>query len=66
MSESTKKSKARTNFKFNSTAISKLATRFGLSEYYIRQSVKGDRIGITPDNIRKEYKIICKKLDAIL
>ncbi|QFG53675.1 hypothetical protein [Chryseobacterium sp.] len=47
----------------NVDAITALVEKFGLSAYYIRQSVNGNRNGVVPDKIRKEYKEICKQLD---
>ncbi|KMQ68293.1 hypothetical protein [Chryseobacterium koreense] len=47
----------------NVDAIQALVEKFGLSAYYIRQSVNGNRKGVVPDRIKKEYKIICKQLE---
>lgn len=66
MSESTKKSSPRTNKKFNHLAVKRLAVKYGLTEYYIRQSIKGDRNSETSDKIRKEYKTLCIKLDKVM
>ncbi len=47
----------------NVDAINALVEKFGLSAYYIRQSVKGNREGVVPDRIKKEYQMICKELE---
>lgn len=49
----------------NADAINALVEKFGLSAYYIRQSVNGNRDGVVPDKIRKEYKVLCKQLDEV-
>lgn len=49
----------------NVDAINALVEKFGLSAYYIRQSVNGNRDGVVPDKIRKEYKVLCKQLDEV-
>ncbi|MEI7487938.1 MAG: hypothetical protein WCJ72_11115 [Chryseobacterium sp.] len=40
--------------------IDGLVVKYGLSSYYIRQSVSGNVDGITPDQIKADYK----KLEA--
>ncbi|MGD1319197.1 hypothetical protein [Chryseobacterium sp. 2R14A] len=46
--------------KYNQYAIDGLVLKYGLSSYYIRQSVSGSVDGITPDLIKSDYK----KLEA--
>lgn len=61
MSKGTKK-KADYN-QHNVDAINALVEKFGLSAYYIRQSINGNRSGVVPDKIKSEYKVICKQLE---
>lgn len=56
MSKVTKKNPT----KYNQYAIDGLVLKYGLSSYYIRQSVSGNVDGITPDLIKSDYK----KLEA--
>lgn len=42
-----------------------LSEKFGYSEDYIRKSLRGDRTGIMPDKIKKEYKILEKDANAL-
>lgn len=60
MNKGTKKAEYKQH---NVDAIQALVEKFGLSSYYIRQSVNGNRVGIVPDRIRKEYGLICKQLE---
>lgn len=60
-----KGTKKKDNYKqYNVDAINALVEKFGLSAYYIRQSINGNREGIVPDKIKKEYPQICKALEA--
>ena len=59
MNKETKK-----NPKYNLKAIDVLVTNFGLSAYYIKQSISGNKKGITPDAIKKEYKKACAELES--
>jgi hypothetical protein len=59
MNKETKK-----NPNYNLKAIDVLVTKFGLSAYYIKQSISGNVKGITPDTLRKEYKSACDELEA--
>lgn len=53
MNESTKK-----RIKFNEEILDVLKNRYGYSLDYIRKSLRGDRVGIMPDKLIKEYKEI--------
>ena len=50
MSESTKN-----RINFNQDVLQKLNERYDYSLDYIRKCVRGDRVGIMPDIIKKEY-----------
>jgi hypothetical protein len=43
---------------YNEEILKELEKKFGYSIDYIRKSLRGDRTGIMPDNIRKEYKTL--------
>ncbi|OXG04535.1 hypothetical protein BC749_10891 [Flavobacterium araucananum] len=40
---------------YDSKILEALFLKYGLSKYYIRQSVNGSVQGIIPDNIKKDY-----------
>ena len=60
MSESTKK-----RINYNEDVLNLLKERYGYSLDYIRKSLRGDRVGIMPDTLIKEYKKLVKE-DKIL
>ncbi|MFD2566109.1 hypothetical protein [Pseudotenacibaculum haliotis] len=45
---------------FNEDALIILKKRFGYSLDYIRKCIRGDREGLMPDTIKKEYKVLTK------
>lgn len=49
-----KPTKKRINF--NEDILNILKKRYGYSLDYIRKSLRGDRVGIMPDTLIKEYK----------
>lgn len=51
--------------KFNEGILNILKTRYGYSLDYIRKSLRGDRVGVMPDTLIKEYKKLNKE-DKIL
>lgn len=51
---------------FNTPVVCSLAERFGLSEYYVRECVKGRNHSPTADTIRKEYKRLDKEIQKVL
>ena len=59
MSENKQKKKV----KYNQDALEILTQRFGYSIDYIRKSLRGDRVGILPDRVKKEYSIIVSELE---
>lgn len=54
------------NYVFNQQVLSTLVEKYGLTVYYIRQCINGNRVGIMPDKIRKDYKELCAKVEAVL
>lgn len=45
---------------YDSNILEALFLKYGLSKYYIRQSVSGAVHGITPDSIKKDYDTMKK------
>ena len=48
-----KRTKKRNNY--NEDILNSLATKYGFSVDYIRKCLRGDRLGIMPDQIIKDY-----------
>ena len=48
---------------YNQDAIKALVDKYGYGSYYIRQCVSGNKQGLFPDQVQKEYGILCKKID---
>lgn len=61
MSKSTKKPRI-----FNVLVVKKLSQDYGLSEYYIKECLKGHKSSITSETIRKKYKILTNQINEIL
>lgn len=61
MSKETKKSPP----DYNLVAIGVLVDKYGVSAYYIKQSINGNKQGITPDSLKKEYKLLDKELKKV-
>jgi hypothetical protein len=40
---------------YDSNILDALFLKYGLSKYYIRQSINGNKQGVTPDAIKKDY-----------
>lgn len=55
MSESKEKIKD-----WNNDVVKTLKKRYGYTADYIRKSVNGDRVGIIPDKLKKEYLQMAK------
>lgn len=51
---------------YNTLVVKKLSEKHGLTDYYIRQCLRGDRNSLTSDTIRKEYKQLVKKVEETL
>ena len=49
--------------KYHPLAVNKVAEMYGYSASYIRQILKGDRKGLMADNVPRDYKELCKKID---
>lgn len=60
------KSKKKAYKTYDSHILDALFLKYGLSKYYIRQSISGSVQGITPDRIKKDYNIMEKASKHIL
>ena len=49
------KSKTKIYKSYDSNILDALFLKYGVSKYYIRQSISGSVKGITPDAIKKDY-----------
>ncbi len=54
------KNKTKIYKSYDSHILEALFLKYGLSKYYIRQSINGAVKGVTPDNIKKDYSIMEK------
>ena len=61
MNKGTKK-----NYKYNTLVVKRLSEKYGLSEYYIRECIRGDRNSETSDTVRKEYKRLVNEVKNVL
>ncbi len=43
---------------YNTGILNVLQKKYGYSIDYIRKSLRGDRVGVMPDEIKKEYKAL--------
>lgn len=41
---------------YNSEAVTALAVKYGVTEQFVRQCIRGDRTSATADTIKKMYK----------
>lgn len=55
------KSKTKIYNSYDSKILEALVLKYGLSEYYIRQSISGRVKGLTPDGIKKDYATMVKE-----
>ena len=55
------KSKTKIYKSYDSDILEALFLKYGVSKYYIRQSINGTSKGITPDAIKKDYVIMEKE-----
>lgn len=66
MVESSKKSPATKRVKFNPMVVNQLAENHGVTAYFVRESIKGNRNSERSETIRKEYPQLCSQIDALL
>lgn len=58
------KSKTKIYKSYDSNILDALFLKYGLTKYYIRQSISGSVKGLTPDSIRKDYHTMVKANEA--
>lgn len=54
------KSKTKAYKSYDSYILNALFEKYGVSKYYIRQSISGSVHGVTPDSIKKDYAVMEK------
>ncbi len=54
------KSKTKIYNSYDSNILDALFLKYGVSKYYIRQSISGSVQGLTPDSIKKDYDKMVK------
>jgi hypothetical protein len=54
------KSKTKIYKSYDSNILEALFLKYGVSKYYIRQSINGSVKGLTPDAIKKDYDKMVK------
>lgn len=60
------KSKTKKQNRYNQVGIIALSKRYGVSKRYVRMCLKGDRHSLKADDIRADYKVITKEVEAII
>ncbi|WGK94760.1 MULTISPECIES: hypothetical protein [Flavobacterium] len=60
------KNNIKKNNSYNVIAVNAVSVKLKISKQYVRQCVRGDRKGISADNIKKEYNNLVKKIDQLL
>lgn len=55
------KSKTKIYKSYDSNILDALFLKYGVSKYYIRQSINGSVNGLTPDAIKKDYDKMVKE-----
>lgn len=60
ISKTMDKTKRKSYNTYDSYILEALFLKYGVSKYYIRQSLNGSVQGITPDSIKKDYVIMEK------
>lgn len=51
---------------YDSNILEALFLKYGVSKYYIRQSINGSVKGITPDAIKKDYDTMVKANESTI
>ena len=50
---------------WNTEAINILHKRLSLGKDYIKKIIRGDRTPVNSDEVKKEYTLICKNIEAM-
>lgn len=51
---------------FNPIVLDKLQAKYGVTKHFIRMSLNGDRVSITSDRIKADYRLFCAEIDKAL
>lgn len=51
---------------YNQDVLKIIHERYGFSYDYIRKSIRGDRVGITSDIIKKEYNVLYQEVRKVI
>lgn len=54
------------NASYNQDVINVVKERYGYTAHYIRQSIRGDRKGIVPDRLKKEYETLVSEANKAI
>lgn len=49
------KSKQKTSMRYHEDVIRILHEKYGYTKDYVRKSIRGDRVGLMPDRLKREY-----------
>lgn len=60
------KSKVKNRVQHNATAVHITAEKFGYTDRYVRACLKGDRVGIMPDEVKRIYKEVEKTINETI
>lgn len=52
--------------KYNVLVVNRLSEKYGITGYYVRQCLRGDRKNLTADQLRKEYVFLNKAIVKLL
>lgn len=67
MRENTSKSNTTTQkMQYNQLVVRRLMEKYGLSKYFIQQSIRRERQSETSEKICKDYSAMCREVDAAL
>jgi len=56
----------KTKASYNQDVLKIIHDRYGFSYDYIRKSIRGDRVGITSDIIKKEYNVLYQEVRKVI
>jgi hypothetical protein len=59
------KSKQKKEIVWNTEAISILSKRWSFGKRYIKDQINGNRNPLSADDIKKEYALLCRNLEAM-
>ena len=66
MRENTSKIVTPQKKQYNQLVVKRLMKKYGLTKYFIHQSLRGERTSETSEKICKEYTALCTEVDTVL